>query len=82
MQIRKGKDRIVLILPLLGTTIKFPIIHFFIAVRYFFYWKKRGYLKEYFSWPIETSGVRGFLFGGLSANWNEFLFLYLYIWLI
>jgi hypothetical protein len=79
MQIRKGKDRIVIILPLLGIVIKFPIVHFFLAVIAFFHrvpkGKKWEYLKKYISLPIEyTYGFRWLLFTGISANWNEFWF--------
>lgn len=78
MNINKGKDRVVFVFPLLRVAVKFPIIHFFAAVKPFFRRDTKGkwdYLKKYLTWPLETySGFRGLLFRGLSANWNEFWF--------
>jgi len=79
VQIRKGKDRIVFVFPLLRIAVKFPIIHFFIAVKPFFRCDTKGkkweYLKKYLTWPLEAyGGFRGLLFRGISANWNEFWF--------
>ncbi len=78
MQTRRGGSRIVFIFPVFGIAIKFPIIHFFEAIRQFFLrkrWRKWKYIKRYFSRPMESNfGFRGLLFGGLSSNWNEFCF--------
>ncbi len=78
VKINKGRDRIVLVFPLLRVAVKFPIIHFFAAVKPFFCRDTKGkwdYLKDYLTWPLETDGgFRGLLFRGLSANWNEFWF--------
>ena len=49
MQTRRGGSRIVFIFPVFGIAIKFPIIHFFEAIRQFFLrkrWRKWKYIKD------------------------------------
>ncbi len=80
MQIKKGDDRVVVILPMLGIVLKFPIIHFWRFLRIFascFKDPKRMLVR--LCWgvtlPINYSlGFRGMLFKGLHANWCEFWF--------
>ena len=81
MQIIKGRDRIVFIFPLLGIAVKFPVIHFFAAIKPFFYRFPKGkrgkYLKRHVFRSSESNlGVKGLLFKGVFANWCEF-WLYL-----
>ena len=79
MEIKKGTSRIVVLLPLLGLAVKFPIIHPIRALRLFIRimrgkdrWKN---IKLYWRCsPKAIAGFKGPLFKGIVANWKEFVF--------
>jgi hypothetical protein len=77
---KKGHDRVVVILPELGIVLKFPIIHFrrfFSSFAYCFRSRKRVVSRF---WLMLTAPIRypfgfsGMLFKGIWANWCEFWF--------
>ncbi len=80
MQIKKGDDRVVVILPALGIVLKFPFIRFwrFVCSLVRCFKNPRlilGRLWRGVSTPIRYPlGFRGMLFKGLHANWCEFWF--------
>ena len=80
MQIKKGNDRFVVLIPCLGIAVKFPYIRICNTLEILFQNaepKLWGVLKTYCELPMFASGVRGFkrmLFNGLVANWCEFWF--------
>jgi hypothetical protein len=76
VDIKRGQDRLVLVLPALKIAVKFPIIHLFLALRDFKHFSQEwGALKKYLMFPIETeAGLKGYLSRGVLSNWNEFWF--------
>lgn len=78
MQIKKGNDRIVILLPSLGIAIKLPAIHLWRAICLFCGRIKNGKwkrLKRDWKWPIEAPwGFKKFLFRGFVVNWRELRF--------
>lgn len=78
MQFKKGADRVVVIFPLLGIAVKFPIIRLWSAIRLLRRCIQIGewkYFKKYWEGPIEAhGGFKAILLRGLTANWGEFLF--------
>ena len=75
----KGRDRVVVLVPWFKIVVKFPIIHLLQFLESLFTdltcVRRWGRLGERVLWPIEVrEGLKGQLFGGLAANWNEFLF--------
>jgi len=86
MQIKKGRDRIVLILPFFGIVIKLPISHPISVIKFFFFLIKdrKSFIKDgikriffrFFTSRIGY-GVGNFkdaMFGGMYSNWLEYLF--------
>lgn len=78
MEIRRGKDRIVILLPYLGVAIKLPIVRIATTVRVALRnaaANKWAILRLYWSAPIdEFFGFRKLIFGGIAANWIEYHF--------
>jgi len=79
LQVKKGRDRVVIILPRFGIVIKFPIVHFIRAMRGLNCYNYKGmrleYLRKYLTWKmIVYGGFRRRMFGGLYANIYEFCF--------
>lgn len=80
MQIKKGRDRVVLLLPKIGIVLKFPIVHLLTAARLLrrylgedrHHWRHNVHLE--FQIPIDhmMSGIKGALFRGVVASWREF----------
>ncbi len=80
MPIKKGADRVVVLLPALGLVVKLPIIR---VVRFLHSFagcfKDRRFVLKRLWMGVETPvsyhfGFRGMLFKGLHANWCEFWF--------
>lgn len=75
MNIAKGRDRIVIVIPELGIVIKFPFIHFIMVVRQIYgYIKEREWKRMCALWQRGVEDREGFvnsLFGGIYANWLE-----------
>lgn len=78
MKFRHGRYRFVFAFPLLGIAIKFPVIRLFSVA-----WniiKHLAHLRVKYVWHeamIEVDcyyGYRNWLFGGIVANWREFVF--------
>lgn len=82
MKIRKGRNRIVLVLPSIGIAIKLPIIHLLIAIRQIMrdLWRLNfKQIRRDMAITIDCSGYiayRNFMLGGIAANWREFIFFY------
>ena len=88
MEIKKGQQRIVLVLPRLNIVIKFPIIYLNAAVANSFYLFRdvirirdkeaiKERLKIEFLATLDSSmitSILGSLFGGILVNWKEFKF--------
>jgi len=85
MQIKKGRDRIVFILPIIGIVIKIPIIHFLRVIEHHFsLFKSRNIYKKgtikkiffmYFEGDFEYRHCfKGTIFGGIHSNWLEYVF--------
>ncbi len=83
MQIKKGKDRIVVLLPSIGIVIKFPIIHIagvFRLLRLYLRKRNRKHLRrnvrDEFKYSIDSmgGGIKGALLRGVVANWRELRF--------
>lgn len=80
MHIAKGSNRVVICFPRLGFVIKFPVIHIAAVAREFFQGLISGRLNRTISlWkklPLDFAcgGIKKWLFYGIYANWNEFLF--------
>ena len=86
MEIKKGQQRIVLVLPRLNIVIKFPIIYLNAAVANSFYLFRdvirirdkeaiKERLKIEFLATIDSSmitSILGSLLGGIIVNWKEF----------
>jgi hypothetical protein len=75
VQIKKGHDRVVLLIPSLKIVVKFPIIRFWAVIRRTFYhvrrkqWRALWYIAKS---PVNSWGsLSGNLLKGLAANWNE-----------
>ena len=82
MKFKKGRNRIVLVLPLLGIAVKLPIVHFFTVTASL---AKRIVHLDFKIIRILMRvspdcdgfiGYRNLLFGGTLTNWREFLFFY------
>lgn len=76
MEIKKGQDRIVLIIPKLNIVIKFPIIHLIEAIKYVSRNDLNQWLEIEFHTPIDRPifSLHRFLFRGIVINWREFIF--------
>lgn len=78
VKIVQGRSRIVILLPKLGVVIKFPIIHFVVALRVFLDdLLENGKLlrDELFRYTVETYGsLKQLLFKGVVDNWREWRF--------
>lgn len=75
LKIKKGENRIVLILPLIRLVIKVPIIHLVNAIQILLYDLKHGSLRKSFKYTTEQYGTwQRFLFRGIIDNWSEFQF--------
>lgn len=81
MKIAKGNLRYVIVFPFLGIAVKFPRIRLIAVilrvVRHAFFMRLGTIYREAFRISIDCTGIWGYkrlLFGGIRANWNEFLF--------
>lgn len=79
MEVKKGRNRIILIFPSTGIVIKFAFIHFVEAFRCLFRDIKRRdwkYLKRKLKMPLGRgiSGFKDYLLLGIAHNWLEFWF--------
>lgn len=78
MNIAKGRDRIVVIIPELGIVIKFPFIHLIMVAKQIYgYMKECEWKRMYTLWQRDVEDREGFansLFGGIHANWLEGMF--------
>ena len=81
MYFKKGRYRFVFVFPSLGIAVKFPVVCLFMAIKGLF-WDIRGceFYQAYKRMTVSVDagavimGYKNILFGGVVANWREFLF--------
>lgn len=78
MYIKKGRDRLVVVLPRLGVVVKFPLIRILVALRVAWLYMRRPThfvqnLRFELDLPVEhmLSGIKGALARGVVNNWRE-----------
>lgn len=78
MNIAKGRDRIVIVIPEIGIVIKIIFVHAVMVTQQLYrYAKEREWKRMRALWLRDIEKRGGFinsLFGGWYANWNEYLF--------
>lgn len=74
MKIKRGRQRVVIIIPRLGFVVKFPRVYMKRALGIAQKWGWKKFLYD-FKFSTQSMGSpRYFLFGGIVANWQEFMF--------
>lgn len=79
MQLKKGLNRFVFVVPRLKMVIKLPFISFFKAFRYSALYAKpknwKHFKDEFGNYKVETlHSLKWYLFRGICSNWREFRF--------